>query len=93
MCMAADLVAKAAGQGRETCQKEQVFTCAHDLSASPVVLTRLFSQVKKGVNADSDPLIDAATWSKPQPAADAAALSRAQRLSLGSARAAVTPVL
>lgn len=49
--------------------------------------------VKKGVNAEGDPLIDAATWSKPQPAADTAALSRAERLSLGSARAAVTPVL
>ena len=45
------------------------------------------------MNAEGDPLINAATWSKPQPAADAAALSRAERFSLGSARAAVTPVL
>ena len=50
-------------------------------------------QIKKGVNAEGDPLIDAATWSQPVSAADAAALSRAQRLSLGSARAAVTPIL
>jgi hypothetical protein len=52
----------------------------------------LSRQVKKGVNAEGDPLIDAAAWTKPQPARGAP-LSRAERLSLGSARGAVTPFL
>ncbi|KAK9832110.1 hypothetical protein WJX81_008029 [Elliptochloris bilobata] len=48
--------------------------------------------IKKGVNAEGDALIDAATWSKPDPSA-ALTMSRAERLSLGSARAAITPAL
>jgi len=54
-----------------------------------VTACELLRQVKKGVNADGDPLIDAAAWTKPQPARGAP-LSRAERLSLGSARGAVT---
>lgn len=52
----------------------------------------MLAQVKKGVNAEGDPFINAATWTKPDQS-ESTPLSRAQRLSLGSARAAVTPVL
>jgi len=64
-------------------------TAAHTVAVTACELLR---QVKKGVNADGDPLIDAAAWTKPQPARGAP-LSRAERLSLGSARGAVTPFL
>ena len=76
-------------QGRCLCWGACKQTAAHTVAVTAYELLR---QVKKGVNADGDPLIDAAAWTKPQPARGAP-LSRAERLSLGSARGAVTPFL